>query len=482
MQAVRSRLLSSTSRPLHILHRICGTAPSTCLSAPPRSPLRTIAPSSLSPLPLRTYATTREKGPAGPCDETVDETLGPDEFVDALHSRGVRLFTGVPDSLMKDFLRYVDDHVPKENHIITANEGGAIGTAVGHYLATRQIPLVYLQNSGLGNAVNPLLSLADPSVYSVPMLLLVGWRGEPGHRDEPQHRKQGRIMPQLLDTLGIAYDVLPDYHDGAAEALDTAIEYCTKKSAPYALFVKKNTFTAYKPSSSHMQEGRDGEGEAKMSRMDALRTVTDHASHKDVFVATTGFTSRELYEIRLDRGEPLNRDFLTVGSMGHASAIALGIAASLPSPAFSTPTPSSSPSSLSSSPTVYCLDGDGAAMMHLGNLSTIGASSIAGVRHLVHIVLNNGVHDSVGGQPTAASHPHLSFADIARAVGYRHTAKVKTQEELGEVLSGRIEGEGPYLIEVMCKPGTLPSLRRPRTSFTSMKEEFIANLSNQLHK
>ena len=309
------------------------------------------------------------------------------QFIDLLTDLEVSFFTGVPDSLLKSFCAYVTDNCGK-NHVIAANEGGAIALAAGHYLATGKPALVYMQNSGQGNAVNPLCSLADPDVYSIPIVLLVGWRGEPGVKDEPQHVKQGKVTLSLFETLSIPTEILPDDESVALELTRKMVEMAKVEKRPVALIVRKGLFAEYK------LQTRDPDI-AELKREDAiegvLRTLPDDA----VVVSTTGMISREVYETRERLGQGHERDFLTVGSMGHAIMIAMGIAKAQPDRR------------------VVCLDGDGASIMHLGNMAIVGQS---GCENLTHIVLNNSAHDSVGGQPTVGG--KIDFEEIARQLGY----------------------------------------------------------------
>lgn len=310
-----------------------------------------------------------------------------ESFVAELESCGLDFFTGVPDSLLKSFCAYVTDNCG-QNHVIAANEGGAVGLAAGHYLATGKPALVYMQNSGQGNAVNPLCSLADPDVYSIPMVLLVGWRGEPGVKDEPQHVKQGKVTISLFETLGIPTEILPDDEAAALEVARKMVERAQTESRPVALIVRKGLFAEYKllnkkPDISELKREEAIEG--------ILRALPDDA----VVVSTTGMISREVYETRERLGQDHSRDFLTVGSMGHAIMIALGIAREQPNRQ------------------VVCIDGDGASIMHMGNMA-IAAQSRCG--NLTHVVLNNAAHDSVGGQPTVGG--AINYLMIADSLGY----------------------------------------------------------------
>ena len=309
------------------------------------------------------------------------------KFVGCLKEVGIDFFTGVPDSLLKSFCAYVTDTCG-ESHVIAANEGGAVGLAAGHYLATGKPALVYMQNSGQGNAVNPLCSLADLDVYSIPMVLLVGWRGEPGVKDEPQHVKQGKVTVSLFETLGIPTEVLPDDEATALDVTRKMVERAKAESRPVALIVRKGLFAEYK-----LQNKKPDI--AALPREQAIEGVLKSLPKDVVVVSTTGMISREVYETRERLGQGHERDFLTVGSMGHAIMIALGIAKAQPKRK------------------VYCLDGDGASIMHLGNMAIAGQS---GCENLTHIVFNNAAHDSVGGQPTVGG--KIDFEKIAEELGY----------------------------------------------------------------
>lgn len=361
--------------------------------------------------------------------------LSPKATFEALQSRGFDFFTGVPDSLLKDFCAYVTDHAPDGSHVIAANEGNAIALAMGHTLGTGKPALVYMQNSGIGNAVNPLMSLADPEIYGVPMLLMVGWRGAPGVKDEPQHKKQGRIMPALLDALELPwYEVGPDSDFDAV--LLKACKALHEKCTPVVLLVRPDTFEAHKLK-------KDVRTEYPMNREQAIQRVVEVLDPRTAVISTTGKASRELYEYRAARGEGHGRDFLTVGGMGHTASIAMGLARACPERP------------------VVCLDGDGSVLMHLGALAVIGQSPL---RNLVHVVINNGAHDSVGGQPTVGFEVDLTA--IARACGYRECVSVTAPDEVTREIQ-RLQGvEGPTLLEIRVNKGGRADLGRPKTSPT----------------
>jgi phosphonopyruvate decarboxylase len=377
--------------------------------------------------------------------ELIRDFLDPAEFFRALKNVGnIDFFCGVPDSLLKDFCAYITTHVKKENHIITANEGSAIGLAAGYHLATGKTPMVYLQNSGLGNTVNPLLSLAAPSVYSVPILLLVGWRGEPGKRDEPQHLVQGQSTPGILASLNIPFQILPDYEEGAEQVLATAKQYMDNAKAPYCLLVKRQTFLPFKLEKKPPQY--------KLNREQVLNLVVNQLNNRDIVISTTGMLSRELFEYRANHKQGHERDFLTVGSMGHATAIAAGVAI------------------FKTSRQVFCLDGDGASIMHMGNMATIGQN---GTENLKHIIFNNAVHDSVGAQPTDAAGENFSFTKIALGCGYKEAISVHEEKDIIAAVKHLRDAKGPCLLEIKCNSGHRKDLGRPTRKPVENKSDFM---------
>lgn len=375
--------------------------------------------------------------------------IDPQDFIKHLQANGVDFFTGVPDSLLKEFCACLE-HVPDAgHHIIGANEGGAVALALGYHLATRKVPLVYLQNSGLGNIINPLLSLADPEVYSVPLLLVIGWRGEPAVHDEPQHKKQGRVMLSMLDAMEIPHSILGPEIVDLQTALADALAHVRERSAPFALVIKKGTFKSFAVPKIEKTE-------FSLSREEAIQQVIESLGDRDVLISTTGMPSREVYEYRSKRGEGHQRDFLTVGGMGHASQIALGIALQKPERS------------------VYCLDGDGAVLMHMGALAITGALK---PRNFKHIILNNGAHDSVGGQPTVAF--DVDIPGIAQASGYKSLFCAKSKQELEPSLAELQRSSGPSLLEIRIRCGARKDIGRPVTTPSQNKRAFMDFVENE---
>ena len=373
--------------------------------------------------------------------------MKPADLFNILKENNINCFCGVPDSLLKDFCAYITDHTDPKQHTITANEGNAVGLAAGHYLVTGNPACVYMQNSGIGNCVNPLLSLTDEEVYNIPVLMFIGWRGEPDKKDEPQHIKQGKVTDKLLDAMGICYEILPQDFDAAKILLKKAFRYMKETDRPFAFIVRKGTFEKYT-----LKNKKHSEFELK--REDAIETIVKHLKPSDVVVSTTGHISRELYEIRERLNQSHKYDFLTVGSMGHSSSIALGIALE------------------KSDRDIYCFDGDGAFLMHQG-AATVNASKE--LTNFKHIILNNEAHDSVGAQPTAVYKSNLS--ELALACGYEKAFSVKTQEELEKILPEFMNSRYCSFLEIKVKCGAREDLGRPKEKPQENKKIFMENLA-----
>lgn len=375
--------------------------------------------------------------------------ISPKAFHEALAAEGVSFLAGVPDSLLKEFCAYVDAVLPPAQHVIAANEGSAIGLAAGVHLATGGVPLVYMQNSGLGNAVNPLLSLADPEVYGLPMVVMIGWRGTPGEKDEPQHIKQGRVTPALLEAMELPYKVLDGDPEAAVDIAVWAAETARRTSGPAVILVRKGAF-----GKAEQKRPARPVSDEMMSREAAISLITESIRSDSTVVATTGMISRELYEQRCLKQQDRSSDFLTVGSMGHASQIGFGIALAAPQK------------------DVTCIDGDGAALMHLGGMATIGTARTG---NLLHIVLNNGAHDSVGGQPTVAF--DITLTDVARACGYQQVeGPLQGEDEIREAVARLTQLPGRRFLEVRVRPGSRADLGRPKETPGENKAIFTTRL------
>lgn len=371
--------------------------------------------------------------------------ISAEEFYNILIDNGIDFFTGVPDSLLADFCACVEDNISSQNHIIAANEGNAIAIAAGYNLGTGKLPLVYMQNSGLGNATNPLLSLCDKQVYSIPMMIVVGWRGEPGIKDEPQHIKAGRIQLDFLQTMEIPFEIISKDEEDIKGKVRKGIEVALRENHPFVLLIRKGTFAPYERVKKNISP-------LSMSREGALEIILSRFGKESLFVSTTGKTSREVFEIRERNKESHSSDFLTVGSMGHCSSIALGNALANPKK------------------DVICIDGDGALIMHMGSLAIIGTEGPANFKH---IVMNNGAHESVGGQPTVGL--QIDFCSIAKACGYNAVFTAETEKELPSMVDSLKEAQGPALLEIKVKQGSRPDLGRPTTTPIENKQIFMSS-------
>jgi len=360
---------------------------------------------------------------------------------------GVNFYTGVPDSQLKALCDTLyEKYGLSDKHIVAANEGAAVGLAAGHYIATGRPALVYLQNSGIGNIINPVTSLLDEKVYGIPCVFAVGWRGEPGIKDEPQHAFQGQVTIELLELMEISCFVL---------SKDTEKEEFlgfVQRSRDFVAGGKSVAFVIRKGALETDVEPHFGNSN-QMKREDALRTIVTGAGAGDVFVSTTGKTSRELFELREALNQGHEKDFLTVGSMGHASMIAMGIAMG------------------ALERTVWCIDGDGAAVMHLGSMVVLAKT---GCKNLIHIVFNNGAHESVGGMPVA--YGKTDFCTLAKAAGYNVCLQASNQTNLQKALQTATEAEGTCFIEILVALGSRDNLGRPTTTPKENKSSLMSFL------
>lgn len=358
-------------------------------------------------------------------------------------------FTGVPDSLLKPLCNYLmANYGVSDKHIIAANEGNAVGLAAGYHLATGKVPVVYLQNSGLGNIINPVASLMNDKVYGIPCVFIVGWRGEPGVKDEPQHIYQGEVTVKLLEDMDIATFIIgKDTTDEALNAKMCEFKSLLAKGKQVAFVVRKGALEF------------DGKikysNENKMVREEIIEHIAA-VSDADIVVSTTGKASRELFEIRERRGQTHGSDFLTVGSMGHSSSIALAIA------------------NEKKDRKIWIIDGDGAVLMHMGAMALLGANA---PRNVVHVVINNGAHETVGGLPTVAE--KIDLCKIAEGCGYPEYMSVDSFESLDAALAEAKKEDKLTFIEVKCSIGAREDLGRPTTTAKENKENFMKYLEDK---
>lgn len=354
-------------------------------------------------------------------------------FVKFLKKNGINFFTGVPDSVLKNLSILIDNFTSK-NHIISTNEGSAVALGAGYYLSTKKIPLVYMQNSGLGNAVNPLISLAHKNVYSIPMLLLVGWRGAPGTKDEVQHQEKGKITKKILNLLKIKNIEINNEKD--FKKLKNLIKHSKEKLEPVACLIKKEKFFVSKK--LNVQKKKKNIYTNGLERAYVLKQILKNIRNNTDIISTTGFTSREIHQLRLEKGFKKGKDFYMVGAMGHSSMVTLG-------------------NSIFKKKTSICLDGDGAALMHLGALVTM---SNYGKKNLKYILLNNSSHESVGGQKTLAS--KIDFHKISKAFKFKKYFMSHSIKNFNIKLSKFLKSSGPSFFEVKIKNKSMQNLTRPK--------------------
>lgn len=359
--------------------------------------------------------------------------IGPKSFIEYLKKKNIDFFTGVPDSVLKNFT----ENLPKKKNYTMANEGLAVSLGIGYFLKTKKIPLVYFQNSGLGNAINPLISIAHKNVYSIPMLLLIGWRGAPNTKDEPQHIQQGKSTINFLKNLGIKSIILNS--EKSFLNLNKLLKVAKKQSTPVAILIKKNILKKVKKVVV--------KNKYKLERSKVIEFILDNITKKTKIFSSTGYISRELDHIIHNKKNKI-KSFYNVGGMGHTSSIALGY-------------------SLNSKEKVLCLDGDGALMMHMGSLANIGKFS---KKNYLHILLNNGTHESVGGQPTNSN--LIKFKNLSKSVKYRSYCSIKNEKELKNKFSKFIKKDGPLFCEIFIKNKSIENLGRPK-NFDKLKKYFI---------
>lgn len=360
---------------------------------------------------------------------------------------GSDFYTGVPDSQLKALCNYLMSEygIDSKHHMIAANEGNCVALAAGYHLATGKIPVVYMQNSGEGNIINPLASLLNDKVYAIPMIFIIGWRGEPGIHDEPQHIYQGQVTVKLLDDMDVVnYVIGPETTDDDVESKMSEFRDILSQGKDVAFIIRKGALT----DAPKVEYKNDN----VMVREDIIKHIV-RASGEDPIISTTGKASRELFEIRSANGQGHKYDFLTVGSMGHSSSIALGVAINKPEQR------------------IWCIDGDGAVLMHMGSMAVIGANK---PKNLIHIVINNSAHETVGGMPTVAG--DIDLVKVAFACGYPNAICVSTPDDLNRELEAAKSRDGLSFIEVKCSIGAREDLGRPTTTTLENKQDFMRYL------
>jgi len=368
------------------------------------------------------------------------------QLFDALQEIGVDFFTGVPDSLLNDFCLYMTNNMTAEQHVMAANEGNAIAIAAGHYMATGKLSLVYMQNSGIGNATNPLLSLTHNCVYGIPMILVIGWRGDPAISDHAQHKKQGELTPVLMKDMGIPYEIL-DNEATVMQKFEWAVDKAKEIYSPVALIAKKAILTQKEKKQQYPES-------SLMNREEAISAVMDVFGEDAIYLGTTGRATREVHEQLKQHGIGVGHEWQNVGSMGHVSSVGLGLALACPEKK------------------IIVFDGDAAAVMHMGALAT-NCRYKAG--NMIHIVLNNGVNESVGGQPSAGYVVNLT--GVAEACGYRTSGHaVETKEELQSIIRKYKIDDMPLFVDVHLRQGIRADMPKLDIDHKAVKRELMENL------
>ena len=373
--------------------------------------------------------------------------MSPHALIELLFHYDQTFITGVPDSIFKHFLSaLVQDS--RFQHVITNNEGEACALAAGYHLATGKIPVVYMQNSGLGNSINPLTSLIDAHIYSIPIVLLIAWRGRPGVPDEPQHVRMGAILPQLLSLLDIAYSVADSAEEKMAPIFQQADQHLTQQKKPYAILFPNHVFQV---KTSRIETDAEIVLKGHIVREQLLEWLIQHAQEDDVWVTTTGKTSRELYELRERYHQDHSRDFLTVGSMGCSASIALGIAMQC------------------KHRRVILIDGDGACLMRMEALATIGHEA---PQNFIHIVVDNNAYESTGSQKTLSD--DVDLAGVANACRYYHSVTVHDLTAFYHAFMSVTRG--PTMIVAKTISYSRVDLGRPKTTPIENKLAFMQRL------
>lgn len=375
-----------------------------------------------------------------------DYMINVDEFVNYLKEINIDFFCGVPDSQLSPFCDYIEENC---DNTIAANEGNAVGIASGYHLTTGNYPLVYLQNSGLGNIVNPVTSLTHSKVYSIPIVYVIGWRGQPGVHDEPQHKKQGEITLDLLELLDIDFTVINNEStfDDLKNTFENEFLEKLQNGNSVAIVVSKGAFEDYKIKKSN---------DNTLTREKAIQTVASKLSEEDMIVSTTGKSSRELFEYREAENQGHGNDFLTVGSMGHSSSIALGIALN------------------NKDKKIFCFDGDGALLMHMGSLALVGSKK---PENFYHVMFNNSAHESVGGLPTIMSDIHIK--ELVSSCGYNKVFNASNIDELNDILDEFIQASGPVFLNIDVDISSRKDLGRPTTTPIENKNDFMKKLQGE---
>jgi phosphonopyruvate decarboxylase len=370
--------------------------------------------------------------------------INSNQLLNLFKKKKISLFCGVPDSVLKHFSSALDG---VKNHFICTNEGSAVSLAIGNYLSTGNISLVYMQNSGFANAINPLISIAGKTVYSIPLILLIGWRGSPGMDDEPQHMAKGKITTKLLDNLNIKYLVIKEKKD--FQKILNLINFSKKNKVPVAFLCKPGVLLG-----ANIKNQKNNKNLPR--REEIILKILENVNCNDKIISTTGYTSRELFQLRKIHKKKKGDDFYMIGGMGHSSMVALGV-------------------SLKSKNNVICLDGDGSLLMHMGGLATIGRF---GKKNYKYVLFNNSAHESVGGQKTVAD--QINFSLLSKSLGFKSYTLIKCKNNYKKIITKFLKSSGPCFLEVKIQVRSMKNLSRP-SNFKIIKNKFMS-LKNDYQK
>ena len=359
-------------------------------------------------------------------------------LINVLKKNNSNFFTGVPDSVLKE-LSFELQNSTKKNHIIASNEGSAISIGIGHYLSTKKIPSIYMQNSGLSNALNPLISIAHPKVYSIPLILIIGWRGSPRVKDEPQHNVKGKITEKILKLLNIKYTIIRSHKD--LKKFDKQIKNAKKDKSIVACLIEQGTL---EKNNKNIKK----KDYYKLDKEVFFKTLLEILDNKSKIISSTGYNSREIMHIRKKYSLKKSQDFYMVGGMGHTSSVALGY-------------------SLSTNKKTICIDGDGSFLMHLGSIKTAGTFAN---KNFKYILLNNNTHDSVGGQSTYAK--NINFEKLSKSLGFKKFYKIKNDQNLKKILKQFLSGKSLNFLEVRVTNSKIKNLPRPK-NLIQIKNQFM---------
>ena len=350
-----------------------------------------------------------------------------DSLINVLKKNDINFFTGIPDSILIELSRFLQNK-NKRKHIRATSEGSAISIGIGHYLSTKQVPCIYMQNSGLSNALNPLISITSKKVYNIPLVLIIGWRGSPRVKDEPQHNVKGKITESILKLLNIKYTIVRSGND--LSQFNKIVKNAKKNNNIAACLIEQGTIKKIKKTYNKKNF-------YKLNKELFLKTLLETLEKNSKVISSTGYNSRELMYLRNKYKLINTKDFYMVGGMGHTASVALGY-------------------SLSTKKKTICIDGDGSFLMHLGSIKTAGTFAN---NNFKYILLNNNSHDSVGGQNTYAN--NIDFEKLSKSLGFKKFYKIKNNKNLKQNIKRFLKGNNLNFLEVKITNSKIKNLPRP---------------------